>query len=88
MDHSNTYIVYQGYMGQFNWRRVDADGETVRDGHGQPISNDISHPFLTQDDAKADILANDPTAQIELRRVANFDETVDDAEEREELEAN
>jgi hypothetical protein len=82
----NHYIVYQGNMGRFSWRKVDEHGETVRNDDGQPISSDITNPFRTQEEAKADVLAIDPGATVEMRPVAHFDETIDEAEEREELE--
>lgn len=86
-DNSHLYIIYQGNAGRFNWRKVDAEGNTVRDDAGEPISSNITAPFPTQDAAKEDLLQIDPQAEIEMRPVANFAETVDEAEEREDQEA-
>jgi hypothetical protein len=82
-DHS--YIIYQGHAEKWRWRKVDAKGDTVRDEQGEQIHSEIF--FRNAEQARIDLLSIDPEAQIEEKRAANFDETIDDAEERDEQEA-
>lgn len=76
------YIIYQGHAEQWRWRQVDAEGATVRKEDGQPNHSEIF--FRDPDSAREDLLKIDPDAQIDQHRAANFAETIDDAEEREE----
>lgn len=81
---SHLYIVYQGYAEKFRWRKVDSDGETVRSDNGNPITSEL---FDTQDQALEDCRLYDPRGQISVKRIANFTETIDEAEARQEGEA-
>lgn len=84
-DTNKQYIVYQGFAEQWRWRQIDADGNTVRDDEGKPVHSEIF--FHDAESAKNDLLRHDPDASFDTQREADFNETVDDAEEREDLES-
>ena len=73
------FIVYQGYAEKFTWRQVEEDGIT-------PI-HQCPDFFDTQDEAVAAIKQIDSKPDIELKPIAHFDETPEEAIAREAKEA-